>query len=119
MTLPDKVRQEVLQNVALLLSPIVPHICQEIWAELCPNSHILDAGWPSADQSAMVQDSVEYVIQVNGKLRGSISVAKTESKEAIETLALAQPFVQKYIEENMSVRKVIIVPNKLINIVVG
>jgi leucyl-tRNA synthetase len=113
------VRQEVLQNVALLLSPIVPHICQAIWAELCPQSHILDAGWPVADQSAMVQDSVEYVIQVNGKLRGSIHVAKTETKEALEKLALRQPFVQKFIEENMSVRKVIVVPNKLINVVVG
>ena len=113
------VRQEALQNVALLLYPIVPHICQAIWAELCPQSHILDARWPVADQSAMVQDSVEYMIQVNGKLRGSITVAKTETKEAIEKLALAQPFVQKFIEENMSVRKVIVVPNKLINVVVG
>ena len=114
-----QVRQEVLQNVALLLSPIVPHVCQTLWAELCPNSHILDAAWPSADQSAMVQDSIEYVIQVNGKLRGSISVAKSETRENIEKLALEQPCVQKYIEENMSVRKIIVVPNKLINVVVG
>jgi leucyl-tRNA synthetase len=114
-----QVRQEVLQNVALLLSPIVPHVCQALWSELCPNSHILDAGWPTADHSAMVQDSIEYVIQVNGKLRGSISVAKSETKENIEKLALAQPCVQKYIEENMSVRKVIVVPNKLVNVVVG
>jgi leucyl-tRNA synthetase len=105
--------------VALLLSPIVPHVCQALWSELCPNSHILDAGWPTADHSAMVQDSIEYVIQVNGKLRGSISVAKSETKENIEKLALAQPCVQKYIEENMSVRKVIVVPNKLVNVVVG
>lgn len=114
-----QVRQEVLQNVALLLSPIVPHICQALWSELCPGSHILDAAWPSADQSAMVQDSIEYVIQVNGKLRGSISVAKSETRENIEKLALEQPCVQKYIEENMSVRKIIVVPNKLINVVVG
>jgi leucyl-tRNA synthetase len=113
------VRQEVLQNVALLLSPIVPHICQAIWAELCPQSHILDTGWPEADLSAMVQDNVEYVIQVNGKLRGSITAAKTETKDALEKLALQQPFVQKFIEENMTVRKVIVVPNKLINVVVG
>jgi leucyl-tRNA synthetase len=113
------IRQEVLQNVALLLSPIVPHICQAIWAELCPHSHILDAGWPVADKSAMVQDSVEYVIQVNGKLRGSITVAKTENKETLEKLALQQPFVQKFIAENMTVRKVIVVPNKLINVVVS
>lgn len=114
-----QVRQEVLQNVALLLSPIVPHVCQALWSELCPHSHILDSAWPTADQSAMVQDSIEYVIQVNGKLRGSISVAKSETKENIEKLALEQSCVQKYIEENMSVRKVIVVPNKLINVVVG
>ena len=113
------VRQEVLQNVALLLSPIVPHICQAIWAELCPHAHILDTGWPTADKSAMVQDSVEYMIQVNGKLRGSIIVAKTESKDSLEKLAVAQPFVQKYIEPNMAVRKIIVVPNKLINVVVS
>ena len=114
-----QVRQEVLQNVALLLSPIVPHICQAIWAELCPNSHILEATWPAADPLAMVQDSVEYVIQVNGKLRGSITVAKTESKESLEKLALQQPFVQKFIEAHMTVRKIVVVPNKLINVVVA
>ena len=114
-----QVRQEVLQNAALLLSPIVPHICQAMWAELCPQSHILEAGWPVADKSAMVQDSVDYVIQVNGKLRGSITVAKTEAKETLEKLAVQQPFVQKFIEANMSVRKIVVVPNKLINIVVG
>lgn len=114
-----QVRQEVLQNVALLLSPIVPHVCQALWSELCPDSHILNVAWPTADRSAMVQDSIEYVIQVNGKLRGSINVAKTETKENIEKLALEQPCVQKYIEENMSVRKIIVVPNKLINVVVG
>jgi len=115
--LSRQVRQEVLQNVALLLFPIVPHICQAIWAELCPQSHILDANWPVADQSAMLLTSVEYVIQVNGKLRGSITVAKDETKEVLEKLALQQPFVQKFIETGMTVRKIIVVPNKLINVV--
>ncbi len=114
-----QVRQEVLQNVALLLSPIVPHISQAIWAELCPTSHILNASWPVADASAMEQDTIEYMIQVNGKLRGSINVAKSTDKITLESLALAQPFVQKFIEENMSVRKIIVVPNKLINVVAG
>jgi leucyl-tRNA synthetase len=72
-----------------------------------------------ADQAAMVQDTLEYVIQVNGKLRGSITVAKTETKEALEQLALQQPCVQKFIADNMAVRKIIVVPNKLINVVVG
>ena len=110
------VRQEVLENVALLLSPIVPHISQAIWAELRPNTNILDTSWPDADKSAIVQDEVEYIVQVNGKLRGSMTVAKSMEKSAIEALAVTQPFVQKHLE-NVSVKKIIVVPNKLVNIV--
>ena len=117
--LTRQVRQEVLQNVALLLSPIVPHICQALWAELCPNSHILDASWPQADPAAMEQDTVDYVIQVNGKLRGNLTVAKTSSKDNLEKLALEQPFVQKFIVAPLAVRKIIVVPNKLINVVLA
>ena len=114
-----QVRQEVLQNAVLLLSPIVPHICQALWSELCPLSHILDIGWPAVDQVAIVQDHVEYMVQVNGKLRGSLVVAKTEPKQALELLVLKQYFVQKYITDQTTVRKIIVVPNKLINVVVG
>ena len=113
------VRQEVLENVTLLLSPIVPHICQALWAELRGGAVIEDAAWPNADQSAMVQDEVELVVQVNGKLRGSITVAKAMAKEAIEQHAVAQPFVQKFLDDGATVRKIIVVPNKLVNIVVG
>lgn len=113
------VRQEVLENVVLLLSPIVPHICQALWAELRKDGVIENATWPSADQSAMVQDEVELVVQVNGKLRGSITVAKTMGKEAIEQHAVTQPFVQKFLEDGATVRKIIVVRNKLVNIVVG
>jgi leucyl-tRNA synthetase len=112
------VRQEVLENVTLLLSPIVPHISKALWVEL-KGATIEDATWPSADQSAMVQDEEELVVQVNGKLRGSITVAKTMAKEAIEQHAVAQPFVQKFLEDGATVRKIIVVPNKLVNIVVG
>ena len=118
-TVTRSVRQEVLENVTLLLSPIVPHICQTLWAELQKDGVIEDVDWPSADQSAMVQDEVELVVQVNGKLRGSITVAKTMAKEVIEQHAVAQPFVQKFLEGGASVRKIIVVPNKLVNIVVG
>jgi len=114
-----QVRQEVLQNAVLLLSPIVPHICQALWSELCPLSHILDVGWPTVDQTAIVQDNIEYMVQVNGKLRGSLVVAKTESKQALELLVLEQYFVQKYLTDQMTVRKIIVVPNKLINVVLG
>lgn len=101
-----------------LLSPIAPHITQTLWKELGFGENILKATWPEALQSAMVQDEVEYVVQVNGKLRGSITLAKSMEKSQIEAIAVNQPFVQKHLE-NASVRKIIVVPNKLINIVVG
>jgi leucyl-tRNA synthetase len=123
------VRQEVLQNVALLLSPIVPHICQEIYAQLSinnstskndgPASHILSASWPMPNKAAMVQDSIEYVIQVNGKLRGNLSVPRETDKATIETLTLAQDFVTKFLLDGTSVRKIIVVPNKLVNVVIN
>ena len=113
------VRQEVLQNAVLLLSPIVPHICQALWAELCPNSNILYINWPVADKSAMVQDEIELVVQVNGKLRGSIKLGRITDNAMIEKYALEQPFVQKYLVDGASVRKIIVVPNKLVNIVVN
>ncbi len=114
-----QVRQEVLQNVALLLSPIVPHICQALWQELCPASHILRAGWPEANKDAMVQDTVEYVVQVNGKLRGNLTVSREASKEAIEKMVLEQTYVTKFLLEGTSVRKIIVVPNKLVNVVIA
>lgn len=113
------VRQEVLQNVALLLSPIVPHICQALWTELKPNSHILEAGWPIADKTAMVQDEVELVLQVNGKLRGNMVVSKQLAKEEIEQLAITQPCITKFLVDGQTVRKIIVVPNKLVNVVIG
>ena len=117
--LTRSVRQEVLQNVALLLSPIVPHICQALWAELCPQSHILSALWPVASKAAMIQESVEYVIQVNGKLRGNLLVSREASKEVIEKMTLEQTYVTKFLLDGTSVRKIIVVPNKLVNVVIA
>ena len=117
--LTRSVRQEVLQNVALLLSPIVPHICQAIWAALCPASHILSATWPVADKTAMVQDTVEYVIQVNGKLRGNMVISREANNETIEKMTLEQAYVTKFLLEGTSVRKIIVVPNKLVNVVIS
>ena len=132
--LTRSVRQEVLQNVALLLSPIVPHICQALWAELCTNidaskndgsashilsGHILDAQWPMPDETALVQDSIDYVVQVNGKLRGNLSVPREMEKSAIEQLAISQDFVTKFLVDGTSVRKIVVVPNKLVNVVIA
>jgi leucyl-tRNA synthetase len=102
-----------------LLSPIAPHITHSLWKDLGYGADILRAEWPEPLAEAMVQDEVELVIQVNGKLRGSMTVAPTADKVTLEKLAVEQPCVQKYLEGGVSVRKIIVVPNKLINIVVG
>ena len=71
------------------------------------------------DKAAMVQDSIEYVVQVNGKLRGNLTVPREMDKAAIETLSLTQEFVTKFLVDGVSVRKIIVVPNKLVNVVIA
>ncbi len=109
--------QEALENIVLLLSPIVPHICHELWRELRPGTELFDQPWPQADSSAMVQDQIKLIVQVNGKLRGQIDIAKDAGKETIESAALANEHVQKFLE-GQTVKKIIIVPGRLINIVI-
>ncbi len=109
--------QEALENIVLLLSPIVPHICHELWRELRPGTELFEQPWPQADSSAMVQDQIKLIVQVNGKLRGQIDVAKDARKETIESAALANEHVQKFIEGQV-IKKIIVVPGRLINIVV-
>lgn len=109
--------QESLEKVVLLLSPIVPHICHALWRELRPGTELLDQPWPQADSRALVQNEVELVLQVNGKLRGQICVARDSKREVIERLALESDQVQKFIV-GKTVKKVVLVPGRLVNIVV-
>jgi leucyl-tRNA synthetase len=109
--------QEALEAMTLLLAPIAPHISQSIWAELRPNSDILEQAFPQADASALVQDEIELVIQVNGKLRGNLRVAKETDKAELERLALAHEAVQKLLAGGVA-KKVIVVPGRLINVVI-
>ena len=111
------VAQEVLESAVLMLSPIVPHLCQTLWTELKPGLDLLDAAWPGVDETALVQDEIELVLQVNGKLRGSVRVAKAAAKDEIERLALADANVQKFIA-GQSVKKIVVVPGRLVNVVV-
>jgi leucyl-tRNA synthetase len=101
-----------------LLSPITPHIAHALWHELGYGDDILDAAWPEPLEAALVQDEIELVIQVNGKLRGSLTVPMDADRTTIEQQSLAQPAIQKYLE-GVSVKKIIVVPGKLVNIVVG
>jgi leucyl-tRNA synthetase len=112
-----KLAQEVLENIILMLSPIIPHVCQELWSNLQPNSQLLEQNWPIALNISDALDEIEMIVQVNGKLRGKIKIAKDLTKEAIETLALDNVNVQKFIQ-NQAIKKIIIVPGKIINIVV-
>src|SRR5690606_26514080 len=107
---------EGLQTVALLLAPITPHISHEIWRNLGHIDAIIDAQWPQVDESALVQDSLTLVIQVNGKLGGQIGVPASASREEIEAAARANENVQRF-TEGVTIRKVIVVPGKLVNIV--
>jgi leucyl-tRNA synthetase len=109
--------QEALEAMTLLLAPIVPHISQAIWAELKPGSDILAQAFPKADADALVQDEIELVIQVNGKLRGNLRVSKDTDKATLEQLALAHEAVQKQLAGGTA-KKIIVVPGRLINVVI-
>jgi leucyl-tRNA synthetase len=111
------VAQEVLEDAILLLSPIVPHIATALWAELRPGTRLLDQPWPSVDANALVQDSIQIVVQVNGKLRGHLNVPASASREQIEAFALADDTVQKFVN-GQTPKKVVVVPGRLVNVVV-
>ena len=110
------VRHEALTSAVLLLSPIAPHICHALWQALGYSESVADARWPAVDEKALVRSSITLVLQVNGKVRGKIEVAADISKQDIEKIALADKNVQRFIEGS-TIRKIIVVPGRLINIV--
>ncbi|HVJ25627.1 MAG TPA: leucine--tRNA ligase, partial [Burkholderiales bacterium] len=113
----DATSKEGLSILLRLLSPIAPHITHHLWRELKFGEDIMKAPWPEPDAGALEQDEVELVVQVNGKLRGSITVPKAADRAAIEQLARANPNVQRFVA-GQNVKKVVVVPGRLINLVV-
>ena len=107
---------EALRAVVLMLNPIVPHVCQSLWQALGGAGDVLHAPWPLVDEAALTRDSIAMVVQVNGKVRAKMDVAADADKAAVEAAALAQDNVQRFLE-GVTVRKVIVVPGKLVNIV--
>ncbi len=112
------ITQEGLEAMVLMLSPMVPHITQVLWENLGHSGLIIDASWPTVDESALVRDEMELVVQVNGKLRAKICVPADANNAAIEEMALAELNVQKF-TEGKTIRKVVVVPKRLVNIVVA
>jgi leucyl-tRNA synthetase len=111
------IRQESLELVVQMLSPIIPHATHVLWRELGHDDSLIDRAWPQPDPQALIQDTVEIVVQVNGKLRGRVSVSATAEEAQIREAALADANVQKWVE-GKPIRKVIVVKGKLVNVVV-
>ncbi|MCW5581725.1 MAG: class I tRNA ligase family protein, partial [Luteimonas sp.] len=112
-------RQEALEAMVLLLNPITPHASHALWQALGHAETLLeDLPFPQADPAALVRDAVTLAVQVNGKLRGTIEVPVDAAREAIEAQALVEPNVQAFLS-GLAVRKVIVVPGKIVNIVAG
>jgi len=109
--------KEALEACVLLLAPIVPHITHALWGSLGHEGPIVDEPWPTIDPLALKQDTVELVVQVNGKLRAHVTASSCASRQEVEKIALDDPNVRRFIDGG-EVRKVIVVPGKLVNIVV-
>ena len=110
------VAREVLEAVVLLLSPIVPHICETLWGELA-GGNLWQQSWPAVDNAALVQTEIEIRVQVNGKLRDKIQIAADADEAAVKAAALATAGAQKFME-GKAPKKIVVVPKRLVNIVV-
>ena len=111
------VRQEALEIATVILSPIVPHVCHTLWHELGHPDPLIDTRWPQPDPAALEQQTIQIVVQVNGRLRAHITVPAHADEASVRERALADPQVQRYLG-TQSVRRVIVVPRKLVNVVV-
>jgi leucyl-tRNA synthetase len=111
--------RDAMVNVVLLLSPFAPHIAEELWVELGHEAGVMNADWPVVNEEALKRDELEMVVQVTGKVRDKIKVASSSAtKEEIEATALAAEKIQSWLE-GKTIRKVIVVPGRLVNIAVS
>lgn len=113
-----KVLSSAVSTVLTLLSPFTPHLSEELWALLGHTESVSTLPWPRWKEDALVRDTVTLVVQVNGKLRGKLDIPADASREEVETLALNEPNVLRYLE-GVTVRKVVVIPGKLVNVVVS
>jgi leucyl-tRNA synthetase len=107
---------EAVRAVVVLLSPFVPHVAEELWEALGGESGMIRVPWPSFDPALLEQDQVLIVVQVNGKKRGEITIASDASEDEVKEAAMAETNVRKFIE-GKQIRKTILVPGKLLNLV--
>ena len=114
------VRHEALEIVTLMLAPIVPHVTHELWRALGHERAVIDEPWPAVDESALTQESIEFVVQVNGKLRGRVRVQAGADEAVVRDAALADEHVMKFVGGKAAVKRVIVVPGRqIVNVVVS
>lgn len=116
VSIDKSILREALETLIVLLNPVVPHLAEELWQQLGHDTALVDISWPQADASLLVDDTVTQAIQVNGKLRGTIEIAVGLPKEEIEAQALGHENIKRFID-GQTVRKVIVIPGKVVNIV--
>ncbi|MGL5580238.1 MAG: class I tRNA ligase family protein, partial [Cetobacterium sp.] len=112
-----KIFREAMVNVVIMLSPFTPHFCDELWQEMGNKGMLFLESWPTHKEELTVADEISIAVQVNGKLRGTLEVERTVSKDELEKKALEIENVKKFIE-GQTVVKIIVVPGKIVNIVV-
>ncbi len=110
--------QECWEGLARLIAPVTPHLAESLWQRIGYSGSVFEAGWPEVDPAALVRDSITVVVQVNGKVRGRIEAEPGSGRDVLEQAALAEENVQRFVADK-AVRKVIVVPDKLVNIVVS
>jgi len=111
------IKQEAIEIMVKCLSPVMPHVCHHLWLLLGGTEAVVNAGWPEVDKSALVQENVQIIVQVNGKLRAKIIALLDSGSQAVQEISLKDKRVKKFTEDKKII-KVVVVPNKLINIVV-
>ena len=112
------IMREGVETAILLLSPIVPHISDTLWVELGHSEPLIDAAWPKSDPDALEQNEIEMVVQINGKLRGKITVTKNAEQKQIENQAVEDEKVKQNLK-GKTIKKIIVIPERLVNIVVS
>ena len=116
--MPKSTNAEAMDIMTRLIAPFAPHLAEEFWHQSGHEGSVADAEWPVWDEAALKEDSVKYPVSFNGKSRFVIEVPADASKEEVEKLALENPGAAKWLE-GKTIRKVIVVPGKIVNIVVG
>lgn len=109
--------EEILSNLVILLSPFVPHFCEELWQKIGHNESIVKAAWPKYDPKMLIEETVTIVVQVNGKLRAKLEVSADISEDELKNLVLSDEKLKPWIR-GKKVRNFILIPKKLVNIVV-